>query len=420
MIKSLSEGVSGLNANAKAMGVIGDNIANVKTIAYKSNSISFANLLSQTIEASRAGDGVQVWDISTLWSQGMPENTGNPTDLAINGSSFFMVRDSMADTIYYTRAGQFTLDKEGYLANPNGLIVQGRVVTDPELGILGNVQDIQISLENSAPLATDTIAFTTNLDADAKAGAIYRTSMTVYDSLGSPVVLNFEFTPSLDGTGSKIPGEWNWNVSVDSSVTDTPVASSGTIVFDGTGKLDPANTTPPNAFPAIDITNLKNGADDMSINWVYLTQSAGGAESDNSITGYASESNTIRQTQNGYPAGSLQRITIDEEGMVSGIYTNGEITPLYRITLADFANYQGLTGEGDNLYKESVESGAPLVGEAGSGSLGTISSGSLEMSNVDLSSEFVNLITTQRAFQANSKVITTSDEILSELMNLKR
>jgi flagellar hook protein FlgE len=414
MIKSLSTGVSGLNANATAMGVIGDNIANVKTVAFKANSVTFSSLLSQVIEGRRAGDGVRIWDVATSFAQGAPETTGNSTDLAITGNGFFVVRDG-GGTSRYTRAGQFSLDKNGYMVNPDGLILQGKPVTEvvPETGELrlGGLGDIRVSTDTSPPQSTSEMQLTMNLDAEATTN--YETSLTVYDSLGSPITLRVALEPD------PVSNDWSWTATVDPSVIqapgdpDTPVVvGNGTLSFDANGNL--TNT----ANGDVNITGLATGAEDLAIEWRYLSDDTG--LTDGTITGYASESSTIKNEQDGFPSGALQRIAVDEEGVVAGIFSNGEITPLYRISLANFSNYQGLTGEGDNLYAASISSGAPTVGEAGAGPFGRIAAGALEMSNVDLSSEFVNLITTQRAFQANSKVITTSDEILAELMNLKR
>jgi flagellar hook protein FlgE len=419
MIKSLYEGVSGLNANALAMGVIGDNIANVKTFGFKAGTVSFAELLSQSIESGGTGNGVGVWDISNSWNQGSAENTGSVMDFAIDGDGFFMVRDDAGIT-RYTRAGLFQMDPAGDLVNPDGLKVQGKKVIDPETGVLGNIEAINISSENAPAAATDELSMILNLDAEAIADAAYSTSMMVYDALATPIELDFLFTPTLDGTGSSIPGRWNWQVSVDPSVTDTPVSSGGELAFDAAGLLDPAACIPAGGIPTIDITDLKSGAGPLSIEWRYLKEGAAGLESDGSITGDADRSEVTGQVQNGYPEGELQRVSVDEKGIISGVYSNGNITPLYQITLANFTNNQGLIGKGNNLFGQSAASGLPTLGEPSTGPFGGIVSGALEQSNVDLNAEFVSLITTQRAFQANSKVITTSDELLLELMKLKR
>ncbi|MBI9085896.1 MAG: flagellar hook protein FlgE [Desulfobacterales bacterium] len=508
MIGSLYAGISGLNANATAMTVIGDNIANVNTTAYKSNSSSFANVLSQASGGSvgNVGRGVEFQGTTGSWTDGTLEGTGNGTDLAINGKGFFIVNDSSGSS-YYTRAGGFEFDKNGDLVNPNGLTVQGYAVNQTT-GVLGALGDISVSAGSSPPSATTETTLTMNLDADATpvtgsamtldsanaladvtvtsataglagnatsvaftdpaaasqalsvsvsgtaitvslatdagsnitstaaqiAAAInadpaasalvsaapegagtgvvdataqvnltggmdadtFSNALTVYDSLGSPVTLTMNFSRTATG--------WDWTASPSSGTC----ASTGTIVFDADGNL-----TLPASNPTLDITTLASGAQDLAIEW-HLVDSNG------SVTGYATDSATTNQEQDGYSAGSLRDLVVSEEGFVTGIYSNGQRQNLYRIALADFPSYQGLSKAGGNLYTESLASGQPLVGTPGSSKLGTISPSSLEGSNVDLSDEFVKMITTQRAFQANSRVITTSDEILQELINLKR
>lgn len=508
MIGSLYAGISGLNANATAMAVIGDNIANVNTTAYKSNSSSFANVLSQASGGTggNVGRGVEFQGTTGSWTDGTLEGTGNGTDLAVNGKGFFIVNDNSGFS-YYTRAGGFEFDEGGTLVNADGLIVQGYTL-DPSTGALGGLGDVIASGGSSAPNATTETTLTMNLDADATpvtasaltmdstnaladvtltaattglvgngisaqfvdpgaagqaltvtvagsaitvnlatdagsnitstaaqiaaainadpaasalasaapegvgtgvvnalaqtnlAGGVdattYSTSLSVYDSLGSPVVLTMDFSKTAAG--------WDWSASPSSGTS----VSTGIIAFDADG-----NMTLPATNPSIGITGLSSGAQDMAIEW-HL------ADSNGAVTGYANDSAISGQTQNGYAAGSLRDLVISEEGYVTGIYSNGQRQNLFQIALADFASYQGLSKAGGNLYTESLASGAPLIGIAGSSKLGTISPSSLEGSNVDLSKEFVKMITTQRAFQANSRVITTSDEILQELINLKR
>ncbi len=517
MIGSLYAGITGLSANSTAMSIIGDNIANVNTTAFKSNRASFANILSQSLGGSSGneiGRGVQFTGQNALWTQGTLENTSSPTDFAINGRGFFVMRDENGND-YYSRAGSFKFDKNGSLVDPNGYVVQGYEVDNS--GNLGPVGDITVPTGSTPPAATDQIAITLNLDADAVApaaasmtidsanalsdvtytaanagiagntisvsyadpgaasqplavsvsgnditvslatdgtGAItstaaqvaaavngdpaasalvsaapegagtgvvqaaaastldggldaesYSSTITAYDSLGSPVPLTINFTRQGMGT-------WNWEASVPSSVGTT--TSSGTIGFDADGVLDPALSGGSN--PTIQVTGLASGAADLSMSWEYLSNSA----SNGTITGYASPSVTTFSSQTGYPAGTLQSTQIDESGVVTGVYTNGQLTPLFQIVLSDFQNYDGLSAIGNNLYTESLSSGEALLGTPGNGRLGGITPNALEMSNVDLATEFVKMITTQRAFQANSRVITTSDEILNELINLKR
>ena len=411
MIASLYAGISGLSANATAMTVIGDNIANVNTTAFKSNRSHFANILSTSLGGESAtagvGRGVEFWGVSAQWTQGSLENSTSATDLAINGKGFFMVQDTSGSN-FYTRAGNFTFDKEGYLVNPDGHQLQGyQIDTD---GNIGSITDIYIPGERvSPPAATTEFNFDINLNAGAQTGDTYTTAQTVYDSLGNAVPVTFTFTRQAAAQTWTVTG--SIPASAGTAVTFGGSASMN-IVFDDAGIM---------TSPAANVTTaltLTNGADTpLSMNWAF--EDANG-NSYGDVTGYASASGTTFQYQDGYPAGMLRGISVDETGIVTASYSNGEMTPLYQIALVDFPSYDGLTKLGKNLYAESLASGQALVGTAGTGRLGSVAPNSLEMSNVDLAEEFVKMITTQRAFQANSKVITSSDEILQELINIKR
>jgi flagellar hook protein FlgE len=336
------------------------------------------------------------------------ENTTSATDLSINGSGLFMVNDPSGGGSYYTRAGKFDWDKDGNLVTPDGFITQGYAI-DPNTGAIGGIGDITLPNGTSAPNPTQNISFGMNLNSDAVVGDTFTSSITTYDSLGSEAVLDIDFTRTATG--------WDWGVNVSH---DNPLAASvsaGSIVFDAAGNLDPAASTPANANPTIVLTGIDPAATPMTINWNYLD--AAGA-SDGSITGYSSESSKTAQSQDGYPSGSLQSVAVDEDGYFTGIYSNGSMIPFAQLAIADFASYSGLAKQGSNLYAESLGSGQALIGAPNSAGMGSIAPSTLEMSNVDLGTEFVEMITTQRAFQANSKVITTSDEILSELLNIKR
>jgi flagellar hook protein FlgE len=415
MIASLYAGISGLSANATAMTVIGDNIANVNTTAFKSNRSHFANILSTSLGGESAtagvGRGVEFWGVNAQWTQGSLENSSSATDLAINGKGFFMVQDSSGSN-FYTRAGNFTFDKNGYLVNPDGLQLQGYAI-DAD-GNIGSITDIYIPGERiSPPVSTTEFNFDINLDSAAIAGDTYTTAQTMYDSLGNAIPVTFTFTrqaaaqtwtvtgsiPSTAGTGVTFGG----NASMD-------------IVFDPNGTMTTALGAPVDDIP-VNILLGNGAATPLSTTWTMLDASG---NSLGDITGYAAESGTTFQYQDGYPAGSLRGISVDEAGVVTATYSNGEMTPMFQIALVDFPSYDGLTKMGRNLYAESIASGQALPGVAGTGRLGSVAPSSLEMSNVDLAEEFVKMITTQRAFQANSRVITSSDEILQELINIKR
>ncbi|MGA6926736.1 MAG: flagellar hook protein FlgE [Desulfosarcina sp.] len=408
MIGSLYSGISGLKANTSAMAVIGDNIANVDTTGFKSSRVSFANIFSASLSQSnlQIGRGVALNGVNPQWEAGSLENTNCATDLSVNGTGLFVVNDPSNDISYYTRAGKFDWNKDGSLVTPDGYIVQGYSV-DPATGNMGGIDDITLPTGTSAPNPTQNISFGLNLDSRAVVGDIFPSQITTYDSLGSEAILDIDFTRSATG--------WDWAVNVTHDNPLATSASNGTLSFDADGNLDPANCNPPNTNPTITLNNLEP-ANSTTLTWTYLD----GTASDGSITGYSAESSKTAQSQDGYPSGSLQSVAVDEDGTFTGIYSNGSMIPFAQLALADFASYSGLAKQGANLYAESLVSGQPLLGPPNSSSLGSIAPNTLEMSNVDLGTEFVEMITTQRAFQANSKVITTSDEILAELLNIKR
>lgn len=407
MIGSLYSGISGLKSNTSAMAVIGDNIANVDTTGFKSSKVSFANIFSSTLSRTglEIGRGVTLNGVNSQWETGSLENTSSATDLSVNGTGLFIVNDPSTGIPYYSRAGQFEWDNEGNLVTPDGFIVQGYSIAAD--GTVGNIDNITLPNGTSAPNATENISFGINLDGDAADADTFTSSITTYDSLGSEVILDVVFTYDQTNT------EWDWTVSP--SVGSS--SSSGSISFDADGVL-----TSPAANPTIVVDdgaggNFPNGADPLSITWTMVD--ATGA-SDGSMTGYSSDSTKTAQTQDGYPSGSLQSVSVDEDGYFTGIYSNGSMIPFAQVVLADFASYSGLSKMGSNLYAASLASGQALVSAPNTASLGSIAPSTLEMSNVDLAGEFVEMITTQRAYQANSKVITTSDEILQELLNIKR
>ena len=411
MIGSLFAGISGLNANATAMTVIGDNIANVNTAAFKSNRSSFANVLSQSLGGSSGSDigrGVEFWGTSSLWTQGSLENTGSATDLAINGKGFFIVNDASGAS-FYTRAGQFYLDENGDMVNPDNYVVQGYEIDAN--GNLGNLTDICIPGERmSPPSGTVNFTFDINLDAGAATGDTYTTSQSVYDSMGNAIPLTLTFT-KLDTTVPATARSWTVAGSVPAPNGGVAFTGGTTFTFDASGNL-----TAPAGDLTVAVTMANGATTPMSLNWD-LVDLAGPI---GDITGYASPSNTTFQFQDGFASGMLRGISVDESGFVTAAYSNGQLVPVFQVAMADFASYEGLTKLGKNLYAASLNSGQALPGVAGDGRLGNISPMAIEMSNVDLAQEFVKMITTQRAFQANSRVITTSDEILAELINLKR
>ncbi|MDY6949918.1 MAG: flagellar hook protein FlgE [Thermodesulfobacteriota bacterium] len=407
MIGSLFSGISGLTANTTAMSAVGDNIANVNTPGYKRSSPSFANILSQSMGGSQAnqiGRGVKMVGVGTSWNPGSVETTDNSTDLSIGGEGLFVVNDA-GGTAYYTRAGEFSFDKDGNLVNPDGLNVQGYAVDSA--GTPGAMGSIALPPGIASAQSTSAFALGINLDAGCVEGDQYTSSLTVYDSLGNDVPLTMTFTK----TGNS--NEWSWEATVPAAFVGegNEVVGSGTVTFNEDGTL-PDGTDPELSIP------FSNGATNpQTVAWD-LYDDSGATNAD--LVQYASPSATTFMSRDGYAAGTLQSVSVDEQGLFSALYTNGVTTPFSQIVLADFPSYAGLAKIGDNLFSETPASGSASMGSPKSGGLGAISSNSLEMSNVNLVDEFVKMITSQRAFQANSRVITTSDEILAELINIKR
>ena len=477
LTSSLFSGVSGLSTLGNAMTVIGDNIANVNTVGFKASRVTFQDILSQTVATSagtaQVGRGSSLSDISASFAQGSFESTDSTTDLAIGGQGFFVVRDpNNINNEYYTRAGEFRFDRDGDFTNPAGYIVRGWAL-DPGTGQdVGTITDIQLSSFTSSPYETDEITAIVNLDSDGgnnSAGSNtelsvrwdgsdttgnyiganeyeYQTTMKVYDSLGS----THDITVYFDKGETATDPVWEYIVTCNPNedtrtVTDATqrgLLARGTVEFNSTSgqisgsansmtatlnngdgtwtALTNADATANNGYFAF--TPQFIAGSPMSVRLNLGTHFNGSVWANDALvtTQYASPSSTVFQTANGYGAGDLQSVTVDLDGVITGQYSNGQVIPLYRVALAKFQNTQGLYKEGGNLFRATRLSGAPITGRPGSNGLGSISTNSLEQSNVDLATEFVRMITTQRGYQANSKVITVTDQMLTDLINLKR
>lgn len=429
LISSMYAGVSGLETNSSDLSVIGDNIANANTIGFKAGRAAFEDALAQTlIGGSQVGMGSRVQAIQRLVTQGALANTGLATDLAIQGPGFFVVKGSHngVDAQFYTRAGQFTVDEDGFLVNLEGLKVQG-YQADAAGNVTGTLGDLAVGSVSAPPNATTTITFKGNLDSNsppvagvwdptapvqaladgsnaATANYNFSTSTTVYDSLGNAIPVDVYFTNT--GAG------WEWHATTDganltggTAGTRTEIAS-GTLTFDASGNLTASATTASNFTPI-------NAVNPQALTFDFGAGSTG-------MTQYAGTSAISFMSQDGYAAGELARISIGQDGTINGTFTNGQNRALGQVALADFEAPDQLERLGGNLYGERPGSGQPTIGQASTGGRGAIIAGSLEQSNVDLANEFVRMIAAQRGFQANSKTISTADQLLAELMNLKR
>ncbi|SDN60041.1 flagellar hook protein FlgE [Desulfonauticus submarinus] len=547
---ALYSGTSGLKVHGEGMSVVGNNIANVSTVGFKASRMHFEDALSQEITVAngvgQVGRGVAVGAVYGDFTQGSLETTTESTDLAIGGNGFFIVSPKGEEIEYYTRAGNFRFDQEGYLVDPHGYVVQGWQVqqedssapasgsattADQSTGVrtVGTPTDIRLENFQSPPEATSRVDMVVNLDSRSEDHATdatnpffamfnnwdasqdtplgdaqyaYQSTIKVYDENGTSHNLTVYFDPVSDdisNTGGRRYWEYMVTVNPDednrtfwsgaANTTKKGVLMIGSLTFNSAGEIenlsaftlsnvaagdDPSNLsewTPAdfsqNGYPLFTANFLGNtnadytsstDATNIELNFGLrnrdLTETPAGSEAgwdtaggtadatDNAsligtnlnnlnvfqdpersalaITNYSTGSTTIYQSQDGYTAGFLQNITVDRDGVITGRYSNGQILQLYALTLADFNNKYGLRREGGNLFAETRSSGPPLTGLAGTGGKGTIASNSLEQSNVDLATEFVKMITIEKGFQANSKTITTTDGMLSVLIQIKR
>ena len=465
---SLFSGISGLSTLGNAMQIIGDNIANVNTVGFKGSTFSFQDLLSQSVSTlsgtSQVGRGTALGDIYSSFQQGSFESTGNPTDLAIGGDGFFVLKEAGTENLFYSRAGNFSFDENGYLCNPEGYIVQGWAL-DADGDDIGSISNILLSSFTSAPRATSNIEVIANLDSegsdnsagadDSLAGAWdgtqstplgesayeYQTTLKVYDSLGSTHDITIYFDKAATASAYEFivvcnPSE-DYRTGA-SGNTWAGLLARGLIDFDSSGsmtdidlwQINPATGASVAQSEVTDLTNgyftfdslFLSGGITQSIELDLGTRYDGTNWVNGSLSTsqYASASTTTFQSANGYGAGDLEGVNVDVDGIITGSYSNGQLIPLFRVSLAKFQNTQGLFKEGGNLYSETRESGAAITNRPGTNGLGSIAPNALEQSNVDIANELVKMITTQRGFQANSKIITVTDQMLADLINIKR
>jgi len=413
--------ITGLQGTSQAMTVTGNNIANSSTVGFKSSSTLFSDLLSANIASSsgnsQVGRGSQVQTVQTNYSQGGFETTESSTDLAIEGSGFFIISDPDDDTTLYTRNGNFSFDEDGYLVTADGYRVQGSTYNASGTLSSGILSDIQVDLVTQIEASqTENVTLQTNLDASAEVlnsgvfditapddSSNYAATTTIYDSLGTSHLVTCYYTKVSDLV-------WDWNLTVDGGDLTTGTSGvlenigSGTLTFDSDGNLLSGDTGTTTA----NILTWNNGSEQtQQITYTFDT------------TEYDSDSTVYSQDQDGYSSGEVTDVDIAADGTVSAVYSNGETIPVAMISLASFTNPDGLDAVGSSLFTETRESGTPTIGYPGS-TQGTLITQALELSNVDLATEFVDLITIQNAYSASSKVITTTNDMLDELINLIR
>jgi flagellar hook protein FlgE len=457
MMRSLFAGVSGLKNHQTRMDVIGHNISNVNTYGYKATRVTFQDMLSQTIAGAakpeenrggvnpkQVGLGMTIASIDRIFTQGSLQTTGNQTDVAISGDGFFILADG--DKRFYTRAGTFGLDRDGNLVNPaNGLKVQGwKAVTDANgqkiVRANGATEDLVIPVYGKIDAKeTTNVRYKCNLDARSpivppqadermRASAAVTTNIDVYDNLGETHRLTMTFwktgfnqwTASAAITGSNSPVTLDVPAGGGQNNQANP-SSKINLRFSPDGKLlAVSDASSPDELNQGTLTVNANYrvAGDPQVRTIRLN--LGEANVLSGITQFSSVSTTKAVEQDGYAMGYMESFSIDNSGLITGVYSNGTKQAIGQIALAVFTNNQGLTASGENLFEVSNNSGLPNIGPAAEAGRGKIIAGTLEMSNVDLSDQFTDMIVTQRGFQANSRTIQTTDQMPQEVLTLKR
>jgi len=411
-LRALMTGVTGLRSFSSGLDVIGNNIANVGSTGYKASRVTYKEVFASTLRSAtktsnpqQIGLGVRTGSVDQDFSQGNLSSTGRATDMAIEGNGFFVVRSvqqGSANDYLYTRDGTFTMDSQHFLVDSSGHNVMGYgVVPGPTGLVIDTTQLVPIEIPigvNSFAGPTNTITYAGNLDANAAIAGTYNTTSQVYDSLGNPHTITMTFTKTSVGP----PSTWDYAAQIDGNAA----VGTGTLAYDVDGQFDEAAST---LNPVTYTIVPANGADDMSITPAFTT-----------TTQLRGEGTMAASVQDGYSLGTVNGFTIGSDGIIIASATNGQFREIGQIALATFSNPGGLVRSGSNLFLETPNSGLHQIDVPLSGQRGSVTSMYLEDSNVELSDEFTKMIVTQRAFQANSKVITTASDMLAEINNLIR
>jgi len=452
-LTTFSTALSGLTTNSQGLNVVGNNVANLNTVGYKASNVSFTDVLGTTLSTigtrtsgsiASIGLGAQLSSVRQSMTQGTVQTTNNPLDVAIQGKGFLVVRNDNGQ--FYTRAGNMHLDANGYLVTDNGSQIQG-YNRNPVTGVLDStlgLGPIKMPTSINPPVATSSFELAMNLDANAPDGAQYNTSIQMFDTLGKPHIATMTFQKEINA-GPPPTTLWRFDVTIPNNeiggvppdnterfslitggvVTGPP--TGGALLFDSSGTLtsawtgaDPA-TPPPLAdvtFPgATTYPPLADGAElNASFTWKLLADAAGTPN----ISGYASPNEVTATAQDGSAAGSISNVSIGPDGTISALFNNGTAASIAQLVLAQFANIDGLLLEGGGLYSETLASGASFYGTPAQGGRGALLSYALEQSNVDLAAELTKIITYQRGYQANARMISVTDQIMQETMNMRQ
>jgi flagellar hook protein FlgE len=423
---SFSTPLSGLTAAQGQLQSVSNNLANINTDGYKDQTLTFADVFSQTGVTNGSGDplqtgsGVTVSATDSDFTEGSLNVTGTASNMALSGNGFFVTQSS-SGLPDYTRAGDFTTNKEGQIVTPNGELLLGYPATDGVVNTASALGPLQVGTGvTSAAVASTTFNISANLNASSVVGDTASSTLPVYDSTGSSHTLSVTYTMTA-------PNTWTYAVTIPSAdLTPAPAGTtttvaSGTLNFSSSGVLTsteptggtatvPASagvafTIPPAAVPPAVAPTLADGAAPMALTWNLVTSGSP------TITQTATASTTSATSTNGFPSGTLQTYAVQSDGTIEGTFSSGQTLALGRVAVASFSNNQGLVAVGENNYNASAASGGAVVGVAGTGGRGTVIGGSVEESNVNIATEFAKLIVAQQAYSANAKTITTFNQV---------
>jgi flagellar hook protein FlgE len=435
LYSSFYASLSGLSTNASALSVIGNNLANLNTVGFKGSSSQFQDLFNAAIanqgtqgngNPMQVGLGASLGSVAQDFAQGSFQQTGSVTDMAMQGSGFFTLQ-SKGGSALYSRNGNFTIDKTGYLVDSSGAKVMGWNATAGVVNPNGLPSPILLNMAGTSGGApTANVEVIANLDSTATVGSTpFTSTVQVYDSLGATHSLTITFTPTATS------GTWNTTATASDggSVAGMPdsvhfsssgVLQSYTITNPATGVttvVTPTQATPAN--PSLTLSGWSNGAANNTTNWLLTTPNSTGTLT-RFLTSYASASTTSATSQDGYGAGTVSTLTVDQDGVIIGNYTNGQTIPMGQVAISTFLNEDGLSKQGGNNYIATVASGAAAIGAANQGGRGGVLGSNLELSNVDVATELTRMIINQNGYQANSRVVTTANNLLQEVLNLVR
>jgi flagellar hook protein FlgE len=415
MFDAFTTALSALNADVTAIDIVGNNLANLNTSGFKADSIQFYDLMSQqiggTAVANSVGTGVSPAQAFKQFVQGSIQSSGGPLDSAISGDGFFVVQDNLGRTLY-TRAGNFKLAADGSLLTTTGENVQGWLANGGQINLSAPVGSIVVPVNGVVPATTTAnLSITANLDARPAVGATgasFSSPVQVVDSQGATHILTFSFTK----TGVNA---WGYTVTIPPSdlvAGGTTQVATGNLTFDATGQLlTPAASAGP---VALKVVGLADGASNMTINWNLYNGTAA------TLTQFAQNSGVSGTQQDGFQAGQIAKISMANDGIITATYSNGQTAPIAQLALASIRNPDSMLSVGNNNYQATISTAAPAVGAADSGGRGRVEGGALETSTVDVAQQFTQLMSFQRSYEAASKAITTTDQMLQTLIGLKQ